>query len=202
VGVPVLTNATSDQDFASFPKQRPRFETTFIQPAGIYNAFATNKSQVPGLVQIVNAINNVRATNAFTRARKTFSRLGELLAVPELTVASPFLNTNSLNLQTKGISEAAYERIPQQILGLLHADPTPRFVIYSYGQSLKPADKSIITSGPFFGLCTNYQITAEVGARAVVRIEGVPVFPAPPVPAPALTNLHVVVESFNILPPD
>jgi hypothetical protein len=154
------------------------------------------------MVRIVQAINDVRATNIFTQPRKVFSRLGDILAVPELTVASPFLNTNTAVLQTRGISEAAYERIPQQILGLLRADPTPRFVIYSYGQALKPAERSIVTSGRFFGMCTNYQITAEVATRAVVRVEGIPNFPAWPVPAPALTNVNVVVESFNVLPPD
>jgi len=44
--------------------------------------------------------------------------------------------------------------------------------------------------GPFFGLCTNYQITAEVVTRAVVRVDGAPSKP------------RTVIESFNVLPPD
>jgi hypothetical protein len=49
----------------------------------------------------------------------------------------------------------------------------------------------VVTSrGPFFGLCTNYQVTAEVGIRAVVRVDGAPDHP------------HLAVESFNALPPD
>ncbi len=75
-------------------------------------------------------------------------------------------------------------------MSLLTLNRTPRFVIYAYGQSLRPANHSIVTSGPHFNLCTNYQITAEVAARAVVRVDGAP------------TNSHVVVESFNFLPPD
>jgi hypothetical protein len=84
------------------------------------------------------------------------------------------------------------ERIPQQILGLLHGgEQPPRFVVYSYGQALKPAPRSFyMGGGPFFGLCTNYQITAEVATRAVVRVEGAP------------TKPRTVIESFSVLPPD
>src|SRR5262249_40477476 len=110
---------------------------------------------------------------------------GDILAAPELTVASPYLsgNTNLMN-------DAVYERIPQQILGLLRAGDQPRFVIYSYGQALKPAPHSIIQSGLYLGLCTNYQITAEAATRAVVRIDGAP------------NNPHAIIENFNVLPPD
>ena len=82
------------------------------------------------------------------------------------------------------------ERIPQQIMGLLRGGEQPRFVIYSYGQALKPAERSLVTSGPFFGMCTNYQIMAETATRAVVRVEGAP------------NNPRVVLEEFNVLPPD
>ena len=88
------------------------------------------------------------------------------------------------------VNDAVCERLPQQVLGLLNLDPSPHFLIYSYGQALKPADRSLVTSGPYFGMCTNYQITAETATRAVIRIEGAP------------TNPHAVVETYNILPPD
>jgi hypothetical protein len=88
------------------------------------------------------------------------------------------------------LTDAACERIPQQILGLLRCDHTPRFVVYSFGQALKPADHSLVTSGPFSRLCTNYQIMAEAAIRAVLRVDGAP------------TNSHIVVESYNVLPPD
>ena len=125
---------------------------------------------------------------------QAFHHLGEIVAVPELTVASPFLNTTNTpspnNVANNGLNDAAYERLPQQILGLLKCDSTPRFVVYSFGQTLKPADSSIVASGQFAGLCTNYQIMAEAATRAVIRVEGAP------------TNTHAVVESFNLLPPD
>jgi hypothetical protein len=195
-GVLAVTNDVSDLDFQNNGRfQLPHYSPWVIEPAGVYG---TNS----GLARIVRAINDVRATNS---TRKVFSRMGEILAVPELTVNSPFLNagTNQPNILLKGINDAAYERIPQQILGLLRGDSVPRFVIYSYGQALKPADRSIYTkSGAYFGMCTNYQVTAEAATRAVVRIEGIPANP-PPVPnPPALDNLHVVIENFNVLQPD
>jgi hypothetical protein len=82
----------------------------------------------------------------------------------------------------------------------LKCDETPRMVIYSFGQTLRPATRSRVTSGPFFGLVTNYQITAEVATRTVVRFDGVPHYQFGA--APVITNLHPVIESFNILPPD
>jgi hypothetical protein len=201
-GVPVLTNVYNEASFNNDPFLRPRYAGQFIPPAGVYRPGETNPAALPGLVRIVDGINATRATNAFTQPFKLFRRVGEILATPELTVASPFLNTNSTVLVQRGINDAAYERIPQQILGLLKADPTPRFVIYSYGQALKPADRSLVSSGRFFQLCTNYQVTAEMATRAVVRVDGVPPYPPPLSPAPALTNLNVVVESFNVLPPE
>jgi hypothetical protein len=150
---------------------------TFIQPAGV--------DPLPRLANIVNGINNAR-TNFPNRA---FGRLGDVLSAPELTVASPYLVATNRN---QIINDEVVERIPQQILGLLHGvEQPPRFVIYSYGQALKPGPKSFyMGSGPYFGLCTNYQITAEVATRAVVHIEGGPSKP------------RIVVEGFNVLPPD
>jgi hypothetical protein len=164
-GVNVLTNGPVNNG------------STFIQPAGIYNPAAP-----PPLVQILNDINNTR-TNFPNGA---FQRLGDILATASLTLKSPYLNLN----YTNRINDAMYERIPQQILGLLQCDPAQRFVIYSYGQALKPAEHSLVTSGQYFGLCTNYQVTAETVTRTVVRIEG------------GAKNPKAVVESFNVLPPD
>ena len=143
--------------------------------------------------RIVAAINNVRATN--TMFKGTFQHLGEICSVPELTVSSPFLDTVGTDQARSGITEEMYERIPQQIMSLLKLGE-PRFVIYAYGQALHPAPRSIVTSGQLFGLCTNYQITAEVATRTVLHFEGAP--------KPGDTNSlpRVVVDSFNVLPPD
>jgi CTP synthase (UTP-ammonia lyase) len=69
-------------------------------------------------------------------------------------------------------------------------------VVYAFGQALKPAEHSLVTtSGPFFGLCTNYQVTAESVIRAVVRVDNAPSARAP-------NNVpRLVVESFNVLGP-
>ena len=169
----------------------------FIQPAGVYEA-----TSPPPVVRIVSGIMNAR-TNF---PGHVYHRLGDVLAAPELTVRSPYLSYKKVERE---ISDSVYERIPQQILGLLKGGEDPRFVVYAYGQALKPADNSLISSGAFFNLCTNYQVTAEVATRAVVRLEGLPAYPpvvgntnAPQVlPAP-IGSVRAVVESFNVLPPD
>ncbi len=220
---------------------RAVFAPLVIQPAGYYDSL--DPTTWPPLVKIVAGINQTRAnTNLFPTG--TFEHLGDILAVPELSVGanpalagkvdlggqtfqgdlywtnvSPFLSLGDPVLgasekldasgskttpnQQKGLNDAAYEWLPQQIMSLLRLGE-PRFVIYSYGQALHPAANSVLTTGPYFQMCTNYQITAEVATRAVVRVEGSP--------NPAHTNSfrplnkryppRVVVESFNYLPPD
>ena len=215
-GAIALTNIVSDTDYAADPQRLPQFGPVVVQPAGTYDP-----GFPPPVARIVNAINDTRATNGFVN--QVFNRMGDVLSVPELTVGrtpkyigtypngywtgvSPFLNLGDPNemdpnaadpqnrysiQQRYGLNEAAYERIPQQILGLLRGDSQPRFVVYSYGQALKPAPRSRVTDGgPFVGLYTNYQVTAEVATRAVVRVEGAPEKP------------QIIVEQYNVLPPD
>ena len=112
-----------------------------------------------------------------------------------------------------------YERIPQQILSLLKVGE-PRFVIYGWGQSLKPArlgvqydgsgriDPTKPLSGPSIDPGTktvnNYQVTGEVATRSVVRV----VFPEresnnpldPGYYRPDHRRPRLVVESFNVIP--
>jgi hypothetical protein len=156
----------------------------FIQPAGVYNALDPN-SYTP-LVKIVAGIDRTRAKQPGGR----FQRLGDILQTPELS-ANPEMTAHSPYVipSLTQVSDAVYERIPQEILSLLRNDE-PRYIVYAFGQALKPAPNSVITSpGNDFGLCTNYQITAEAAARAVVHLEG-----------PA-NNPHIIVDSYNILPP-
>jgi hypothetical protein len=185
-GVPILTNALTEADLGmlglSRPIPQPLYGWDVVQPAGAWEADLPK----PPVLEIVEAIGNTR-TN-FDKG--VFHKLGDILAVPELTERSPFLNRENEAQLLMGINDAAYERIPQQILGLLQHSSTPRFVVYSYGQTLRPADRSVVTTGNHRGLVTNYQVTGEVGTRAVVRIEGAP------------NNPRVIVESFNVLPPD
>ena len=148
-------------------------------------------------MRLYNGINVARSNSSPSHV---FRRLSDILSVPELTTASPFLNTNNTpTLVNSGLNDAAYERLPQQIAGLLKCDSVPRFVIYSFGQTLKPeSTRAIVKSGPFAGLCTNYQVVAESATRTVVRFEGVD----PNHGTNAITSLHPVIESFNVLPPD
>ncbi len=71
----------------------------------------------------------------------------------------------------------------------------PRFVVYSYGQSLKPANQSQVlnpTDKRLFNLVTNYHITVEVVTRTILRVE----------PNPDLQHPKVVIESYNVVPAD
>ncbi len=117
-------------------------------------------------MQIVNGISLLR-TNTAVFPGGVFTSVGQILAAPQLTVSSPYLNFNPPGGQGLPLTyptDAEFERIPQQIMSLLRVG-SPRYVIFAYGQSLKPADRSIVTSGPFFGMCTNYAITGEVATR-------------------------------------
>src|SRR5262249_10898047 len=143
---------------------------TWIEPAGA-NYEALNPP--PPLIQIWNGINRVRTNNP-SGTIAPFAGRGSILAAPELTMASPYISPNSNPNQA--LPDWVIERIPQQIMSLLRGgDEQPRFVVYAFGQALKPADHSLVTaSGPFFGLCTNYQVTAESVIRAVIRVDNAP----------------------------
>jgi hypothetical protein len=102
-----------------------------------------------------------------------------------------------------------YEWLPQQTMSLLRVSGSPRYVIYCYGQALKPAPNSIVTSGSYFGMVTNYQVVSEIATRAVVRFGSTVTniittnnFTGNWVSLPVVTNNNAVIESFNLLPPD
>jgi hypothetical protein len=165
----------------------------WLLPPPLYTNLLIEPNSTNQLIPLVNAINSRRTA----LPRGTFDRLSELLAVPELTMASPFLNTTSPDQLKGGLTDEAYEQLPRRILSLLRVGE-PRVVVYAYGQSLKPAPNSILTAsvGNIPALtCTNYQVTGEAVTRTVVRYE-------------AATNaanrlvLKPVIESFNVLPPE
>jgi hypothetical protein len=174
---------------------------TVIAPAGVYDPTVALTNQPP-LVQIAQGIINARA--GFINAdglQGVFEHAGNILGTPQLTDLSPFLS--GLN-PTNQISDELYEWLPQQIMSLLRVG-TPRYVIYSYGQALKPA-KNGIYLGPVpnplnlsFGAVTNYQVAAETATRTVVRIETMRTNVNGTV---TVTPPRAVVESFNVLPPD
>ena len=84
---------------------------------------------------------------------------------------SPYLTL--LNPLTE-INDQMYEWIPQQVMSLLRCSDSPRYVIYSYGQTLKPAADGFYGRSPYVGMITNYQVVSEVATRAVVRFESMP----------------------------
>ncbi len=153
------------------------------------------------VMQIVEGINRER-----NKLGGQFRKLSDVLRVPELTVRSPYLQTNYIPQAVESVKhfylkDADYERIPEQILSLLRLGEE-RYVIYAWGQSLKPAPNSVVTSGNNFGLCNNYQITGEVATRTVVRFE----FPNTNTVSDAIlldySRPQAIIESFNILPPE
>jgi hypothetical protein len=120
-----------------------------------------------------------------------FEHVGDVLNAPLMSRLSPYLREEGQQASKVWVDEAV-ERIPQQIMSLLQRDE-PKFVVYAFGQSLKPAPHSLVTSANFYNLCTNYQITGEVISKTTFRVEG------------ELNNaknpLRAVVESYNVLPP-
>ena len=164
-----------------------------ISPAGV-------EGQNSALWQVYT---NVSAYRSYF-PQGVFAHMGDVLSAPGLTEQSPFLNTNFSALkkypQTQyGISDELYEWLPQQAMSLLKVSDTPRYVIYCYGQALRPAANGTYNAGagPLFNLVTNYQVVAETGVRAVVQVH-------PQVTATAtgfVTNYTTTVESSNLLPP-
>ena len=177
-GVLVLTNTTVNPNaFIS-----PSVASLTIDPAGL------NGLNSP-LGQLVQGIFNTR-TNTSLFSRKAFTRVGDILTVPQFSEQSPFLNRSSVAQINNGISDQVYEWLPQQTMSLLRLSDQPRFVIYSLGQTLTPAPNGVVNNGTYAGMITNYQVTAETATRSVLRIEGAP------------TNARAVIESYNLLPPD
>jgi len=197
-GVVVLTNVAVSPQTAGVSNS-----WLTIQPAGVAG---TNSA----LWQIVNNINSARTTFTNTDGVVgSFKHIGDVLSAPALTVgtnvpsswltASPYLNLNaSQQQQNYGISDEVYEQIPQQIMGLLRVSSTPRYVIYAYGQTLRPANKGLVLDSTAFGLVTNYQVVAESAVRAVVSVQTNILV----TPTGFQTNYSAKVESYNVLPPN
>ena len=118
-----------------------------------------------------------------TEPNQLYHKLGKILKAPALTTASPFLERAATNY-----SDEVVECIPQAILGLLKVGQ-PQFVIYGFGQALKPKDL-YFGGPPNFNVCTNYQITGEFVTRTVCHLVG----------DPTAASAKMQVDSFNIMP--
>ncbi len=201
-GVLTLTNNRPDQTMSFGTPNPPSSSAWNIQPLGTVPYPGGNMTN-SAMWQIVQGINSARTNyGVFPNPdglRGVFEHEGDIFRVPQLSVASPLLNDDAQQ-QPAGISDEMYEWLPQQMLGLVTASGTqqnpPRYVIYCYGQALKPAVNGIVTSGTFNGLCTNYQVVAESASRVLIRVDNTPT-PANPTATP-----HVVVEQYNTLPPN
>jgi hypothetical protein len=170
----------------------PTVEDYIIQPAALE----------PYVSDMVAAINTYRRQ----LPGKQFARLSEVLAVTNLTAGSPFLHPPFITdaaaqMKSKLLRDSDYERIPEQIMSLIKLGDT-RYVIYTWGQSLKPAH--VVTSGSHRGLVDNYQITAEVATRAVVRIDFEAYTNRNDIhyEKPNYQRPRAVTESFNIMSPE
>jgi hypothetical protein len=205
-GVVAISNNAAD---SSSIRLKPQYQNSSISNTFVIIQPSGGAGLTSPLGMLVTNINQTRAT--FTNADGlvgTFEHVGDILSVPLLTKQSPFLNWNDGLQQTNGISDEMYEWLPQQTMSLLRVSGSPRYVIYCYGQALKPAPNSIVTSGPLFGMVANYQIVSEIATRAVVRFGSTVTnvvttnFFGNWVSMPMATNNNAVIESFNILPPD
>jgi hypothetical protein len=173
---------------------------TIIDPVGLNGTNAALWQMVNYTTNGYAGINSTRA-NASLFPQGVFTHVGDILRTPALSEKSPFLN--GLDPTTQ-INDEMYEWNNQQVIGLLRLG-SPRFVLYGYGQTLKPAPNGVVTSSSLlpsgynpFGLVTNYQVTAESAVRAVVSVH-------PRVSATSsgfVTNYTTTVESYNVLPAD
>jgi hypothetical protein len=118
-----------------------------------------------------------------------FHKVGEILKSPALTVSNMFLANVPMSGAVSGFpyGDEVVERIPQQIMGLLKVGE-PQFVIYAWGESLRP--KNLYLSSPNNNLCTNYEITGEFLSRTVCHVVHTN---GPP---------KMVIDSYNIEPAD
>ncbi len=183
----VLSNTIDFNDYLNVTNvagTTPTYTNLMIDPTSSQFKTIVDGINLTRSTRLANLGNGMLTTNAFVR-------MGDILSVPQLSVgdtptdASPYLSLFDSNM-LYGVHDVALERIPQQVLSLLKADDMPRVVIYAWGQSLKP--NSVVLSGEYRGMVTNYTVVSEHATRTVLRIEGGP------------RNPRVVVENYTVLP--
>jgi len=167
--LPLLENtSTADPDLV---------QPLFLEPdspriAEIVSGFKDSKNnRIPGISQMQVLTNQA---GALLNPDGAFQKLGSVLQVPTLSDRAPFLNTSLDWSRIRNVGDEVLERLPQQAMSLLRADE-PRFVVYAYGQTLKPAPNAInLRPGPLYGISTNYTITGEFVTKTVFRVDGDP----------------------------
>jgi hypothetical protein len=103
-GLSALTNVLSDAQLT--PSVTPQFDSFVI----------TSNSTQAG-----NVVASIFATRA-SQGGGAFRGLGELLASPALSLASPWLNQSTATQLQRGLTDEAYECLPAQLLSLVRAD--------------------------------------------------------------------------------
>ena len=188
-GMPVLSNSLPDSPtLGADVAYNGTEETALIMQPSIPKEYP----QHPQLDWILNGTHGLptmwingrsNVINGLYQQRQAmggFRNLGDILSTPTLTEFSPFLNLGREQLAVSGvpteqqkyaIHENVMEWLPQQMLSLVKEDE-PRITVYAFGQTLKPAEQSIVTRpGQFYGMCTNYTITGEVFTKTTYRFE-------------------------------
>jgi hypothetical protein len=137
------------------------------------------QNDVQFLMDSPGGINALRAL----QPNGIFHKIGYILGAPALTTNSPFfLNTNAAAVPN--ITDDVVERIPQQVLSLLKVGE-PQFVVFAWGQSLKPKGPPFLGFGANANTYTNYEITGEFLTRTVCHL--------------VHTNgLKMVIDSYNV----
>jgi hypothetical protein len=87
-----------------------------MPPDGLASLVMSSNS--PQAAAIAAAILNVRAG----QPNQLFQDPGDVPSTPELSIASPWLNTNNADMRYASLTDEAYEAIPAQLLPLLRAD--------------------------------------------------------------------------------
>ena len=195
-GVVALSNSASGPTAGTVPSVTP----VAIPPAG----WGGLDSPVGLMVSNINVLR----TNLINKdgVIGAFEHIGDILRAPLLTEQSPFLNWSDATQQQNGISDELYEWVPQQVMGLLRIATLPRYVVYCYGQALRPAPNSVnLAAGANFGTVTNYQVVAESAARALIRVDKNVIMNTNIITGAVTatgTNYSTTIESYNVLGPD
>ena len=125
----LLNGLTVYSNSANFPN--------FTLPPGIIlpTIFTTNQmaSNSPQAEIIAYGISQARVA----QPNDQFYSVGDILSAPQLTVNSPWLNSSNINQQKFGISDAAYEAIPAQLLLLVRPDSIGAMYMTNGGVNLQ-----------------------------------------------------------------
>jgi hypothetical protein len=160
----------------------PAWAAVFAGVIALTNAYGGTPIAPNDIQYIMDATNGINALRT-NQPNGIFHKVGYILAAPALTVASPYLPTNSV--EASQLTDEMIERIPQQTLSLLKVGE-PQFTIFSWGQALKPKGPPYLGLGANAGMYTNYEITGEFLTRTVCHL------------VHTNGNLKMVIDSYNV----